>query len=264
MNEAAQQVTSKPKSTKFGDEQLLPGAYTVDFSAVQNIQIKDNDQLSTFGELYVKLKDSKIEKMPDWFSRKDKYITDKEEIELDGDWPVISTMRKLIDLTRQGISPYEVTWFYFDHDWSRDADESYSFFIVHNGKILDESTHFSSEGPRILIKKQDNDPIWHTHPYLDAAWECYWYRKFYTETVAGQLMVLRPDEPILYHYERPRRDTLRDLEFVTLVKMYRLLWVVIPLLAAIAFPFLRLYMGIIAILLTIDVLWRAWATRKME
>lgn len=34
------------------------------------------------------------------------------------------------------------------------------------------------------------------------ALELYWYRRFYTETLTGQLMVLRPDEPTLYHYER--------------------------------------------------------------
>ena len=47
-------------------------------------------------------------------------------------------------------------------------------------------------------------------------------------------MVLRPDEPILFGYERPEaRDTA---QFITLVKMYRLLLIAVPLLAAIAFP----------------------------
>lgn len=260
MNEA-QEV--KSNWTKFGREWPSPGAYTIDFSAVQNAPVKEHGQPCTFGEVYVKLKDSKIEEMPDPFSRKDKYTTDEEEIELDCEWPLVSTMRKLIELTRQGINPYEVTWFYYTHDWSRDADESYSFFMVHRGKIIDESTHFSSEEPKILKKSQDDEPIWHSHSHLDAAWEIYCYRKFYTETVTGQLMVLRPDEPTLYHFERPTRDTLQDLELVTIFKIYRLLWATIPLLVAIIFPSIKLYMAGVAILLIVDVMWRAWTTRKL-
>ncbi len=63
-------------------------------------------------------------------------------------------------------------------------------------------------------------------------------------------MVLRSDEPVLYHFERLQaHDVARDVEFVTLVKMYRLLWVVIPMLAAIAFPSVSRYMAILAIVL---------------
>jgi hypothetical protein len=49
-------------------------------------------------------------------------------------------------------------------------------------------------------------------------------------------MVLRPDEPLLYYYQRPStRDTVKDVAFVTLMKMYRLLWVAVALLVAIVF-----------------------------
>jgi hypothetical protein len=165
---------------------------------------------------------------------------------------------------RQGIDPYSVMWFYYDNDWSRDADECHVFFVVHRDKVILESCHFSSEEPLVLKREQDDDPVWHSSPFRDEAVERYWYRKFYTETVTGQLMVLRPDEPILYHYERPKsRDVVKTLQFVTLVKMYRLLWVAVALLAAIAFPSIREYMGIVAIVLMIDVLWRCWATRKV-
>ena len=84
------------------------------------------------------------------------------------------------------------------------------------------------------------------------------------ETMTGQLMVLRPDEPILYHYQRPEtRNVERQLQFVTLVKTYRLLWVAIPLLVAIAFPSLRDYMAVVAAALGFNVLWTCWATRKV-
>ncbi len=123
----------------------------------------------------------------------------------------------LIEFARQGVDPHMVKWFYYDNDWSRDADESYSFFAVHGGKIVMESCHFSSEEPLILKRKLDDDPVWHSHPRFEEAWERYWYRRFYSETVTGQLMVLRPDEPILYHHERPQaRDSMREVLFVTL------------------------------------------------
>ena len=135
-------------------------------------------------------------------------------------------MRELMELVRQEINPHSVMWFYFGHDSSRDADESYTFFVVHGDKLISESCNFSWLEPRVLKRCDlDDEPIWRSHRYFDAALDIYWYRKFYTETLTGQLMVLRPDEPILYHYDRPHgRDALREQQFVTLLKTYRLLW----------------------------------------
>lgn len=174
-------------------------------------------------------------------------------------------MHELAELLRQGIDPHDVTWFYYESDWSRDADESHTFFVVYRGKVVLEACHFSSEEPLILKRtKTDDEPIWRSHPFFDEAFETYWYRKFYTETMTGQLMVLRPDEPILYHYERPEtRNVEQQLQFVTLLKTYRLLWVAIPLLVAIAFPFLTDYMAVASGLLGINLLWTCWATRKV-
>jgi hypothetical protein len=42
-----------------------------------------------------------------------------------------------------------------------------------------------------------------------------------------------------------------------------LLWVAVALLVAIAFPAIKEIMGIVAGILLIDVLWRAWAARKV-
>jgi len=253
---------AKPELKTFGRTRLSPGRYVLDLSVVADAPLTVDGQSSTFVEGYCKLRDSKIEEPPP-FTR-GTYTTDKGKIELSGDWPLLSTMRKLIELTRQGIDPYRVMWFYYDHDWSRDADESYSFFAVCDSKVVLESCHFSSAEPLILKRETESEPVWHSHPYFDGAVERYWYRKFYTENLTGQLMVLRPDEPILYFYDRPQvRDVLQEIETVTIVKMYRLLWVAIPLLVAIAFPSIRLFMAVVAVVLTLDVLWRSWATRKV-
>jgi hypothetical protein len=263
MNAAAQQAESEPEFKKFGRDGYKPGMYSLDLSFVAEYPITVNGELSTFGELYAKLKGSQIEQ-PERFQHY-RATTDNGKLDFNCDWTVASILKKLTNHRRNGIDPYGVTWFYFGHDWSRDADESYSFFAVYQGKIVDEDCHFNAEEPLILIKKKDDDPIWHSHPLLDDAWERYWYRKFYTETVIGQLMVMRPDEPILYHFTRPLpqgHDPTRDAAYVTLVKTYHLLWAMIPLLVAIAFPFLRWYMAAVAGLLIIDVLWRAWTTRR--
>ena len=158
---------------------------------------------------------------------------------------------------QEGINPINVMWFYYDHDWSRDADESHVFFAVHDKKIVLESCHFSSEEPLILHQEKDDDPIWHSHPQFDEAVVRYWYRKFYSETMVGSLMVLRPDGPILYHYDRATsKDAARDVQFVTLIKAYRLLWIAVVLLAAIALPPIREYMFILAGVLLFDLFWR--------
>ena len=56
---------------------------------------------------------------------------------------------------------------------------------------------------------------------------------------------------------------MRDVAFVTLMKAYGRLWVAVALLVAIAFPALKDIMGIVAVVLFIEVLWRTWATRKV-
>jgi len=56
---------------------------------------------------------------------------------------------------------------------------------------------------------------------------------------------------------------MRDVAFVTLMKAYGMLWVVVALLVAIAFPALKDIMGIVAVVLFIEVPWRTWATRKL-
>jgi hypothetical protein len=173
-------------------------------------------------------------------------------------------LRKLLVIVSEGVDIDRATWFYYDKDWSCDGDASHTFFVVYDGKVVDESCHFSSEEPLILKREQHLEPIWQSHPYFDEAFERHWYRRFYTETMTGQLMVLRPDEPILYHYERPQvSDVERQLEFVTLVKMYRLLGIAIPLLMALAFPSIKEYMAIASAVLGIEFLWCCWATRKV-
>jgi hypothetical protein len=231
---------------------------------VETFPLTVDGQPSTFADIYVKLRDAKILKMPGWLmGSKATFETDAGEVTVTGEYFVIKMLIDLIDLHREGVEPHRATWFYYEHDWSCDADETYVFFVVHDGKFVREAFSCMHVYPQVLTKmKVDDKPIWHSEPYGQQAWEMYWYRKFYAETPTGQIMVLRPDEPILYHYERAAHDVKGDVQFVTLIKIYKLLWVTLPLLVAMAFPKLWPYMAVLAVILTADLLWASWATRK--
>lgn len=273
-NEASAIAQTKPELSTFGRERLAPGAYYLDLEAVAAFPLKDNGQPSTFADVYRKLTGVKILKVPDGFSLyEDTFETDAGEITVSaesgqgyssGQAFLLSVLRNLIDLHKDGIYPHGARWFYYGHDWSCDGDEIFLFFLVHDGKIVRERFSFMHCDPRVLTKyKVDDKPIWRSEPYENEAWETYCYRKFYMETLAGQLMVLRPDEPILYNYNRAASDVTRDVEFVTRIKIYRFLWVAVPLLAAIAFPELKPYMAVVAAASLVDLLWRCWVTRKI-
>jgi hypothetical protein len=265
MAEATKVADVKAKFVKFGRERFSSGMYSLHWENIKGIPLKLNGEASTLDALFAKFAHSKIKDEPDTSSLwQAKYVTDAGDLDIEADWTILATVSQLAGLFKRGINPVNVMWFYYDKDWSKDGDQSHTFFAVHDKKIVSERCHFSSEEPLILIQEKDDDPIWHSHPEFDEAVVRYWYRKFYSDTMVGSLMVLRPDEPILYYYDRATsKDTVRDVLFVTLVKAYRLLWIAVVLLAAIAVPPIKEYMFILAGVLLIDLFWRIWATRKI-
>jgi hypothetical protein len=265
MAEAATTPDIKVEFAKFGRERFSPGMYSLHWENIRGIPLKLNGEPSTLDAVFVKFAHSTIKDEPDTSSLyRAKYVTDAGDLEIEADWTILATVSQLSDLFKRGINPLNVMWFYYDKDWSKDGDQSHTFFAVHDNKIVSERCHFSSEEPLLLMQEKDNDPIWHSHPEFDEATVRYWYRQFYSETMVGSLMVLRPDEPILYHYDRATsKDLVKDVQFVTLIKAYRLLWIAIVLLAAIALPPIREYMFILAGALLFDLFWRIWATRKV-
>jgi hypothetical protein len=260
-----------PEIETFGREHFKAGAYYLELGQLANNPLIMNGQPSTFMEVLRLLLGAKVKDLPTGLGfGRDEYITEKgilvvSEPKQGGHSWSLQILKKLMELAQTGADIQEATWYYYANDWSRDADEMHIFFVTYQNKIVLEHMGFTQSVPLILKKAEpDEEPVWHSQPHFDEAVEVYWYRKFYNEAFTGQLMVLRPDQPILYHYERPRaRDVMRDVEFVTLSKTYRLLWVAVPFLAAIAFPAISVYMAIVAIALTIDLLWRCWVTRKI-
>ena len=193
---------------------------------------------------------------------------DNERLEFGGPSFNCQILREVLQLRKDGVNPFSARWFWYDSDsCTEDPIEHYAFFVVHDDKIVCEQVTFSDHhengfDPDIFKTDEETDFIWSNDLNWSEAWTRYWYRKFYNETRTGQLMVLRPDEPPLYHYQRTQtNNSVPEAQPVALLRTYRLLWVALPLLAAIAFPSIKNYMGIAAIALGFDFLLVCWQTR---
>lgn len=122
----------------------------------------------------------------------------------------VHLLEALLRLGKAGTNPFEASLFFYDSDSStHDPADDYDFFVVCNDTIVQERVRFS-DSPRdafdhtVLSAPAGDDPFSFRENDKSEAWVRFWYRKFYTETRTGQLMVLRPDEPQLYFYPEGR------------------------------------------------------------
>ena len=155
-----------------------------------------------------------------------------------------SLLAELIRFGKEEISPFDSAWFWYDDDSCRnDPHEMYSFFVVYRDRIVRESVSFSDYhgsgfDPDIFQSSKASDSIWFNDQAWQGATTRYWYRKFYTETRTGQLMLLRDDNPKIYDYQtRPGADMTALFQNVpTLLNKIRiLLWVLIVMGAVVIF-----------------------------
>lgn len=260
----------------FGTDRLLPRAYRLDLSQVGPCQVELNGERLSFVEALRRLQNERVKAINRMVGVKREFTAengtrfvlsvppvDDEPTYPMREYGLLHVLTDLVDLAANGVDIDRATWFYYDLDWSQDADVSHSFFVFHNEKVVDERCVNPSWNPVFLKMRKEDEPIWHSQAYFDEAFERYCYRKFYSETITGQLMVLRPDEPILYNFERQQPDVLPAVTFVTLRKIYYILWVTIVLMAGIAFPSLGIYTAIAAIILIANLLLFSWTTRKV-
>ncbi len=150
----------------------------------------------------------------------------------------------ILKLRSEGIEPFHSEWYFFDHDSCRDGPhESYAFFVVFGDKIVRERVAFSdyhSSGfdPDVFKSNDHSNETWCN----DFAWTqarvrlC--YKRFYSETQIGQLMLLRDDSPEIFDARRsiasPEHLLLADL-FTLVRKIHVSLWVLIALTGLILF-----------------------------
>ncbi len=260
-------VGAKETAPTFGTSSLEPGMYTLS-PKVGGLQLRVDGKDCLFGNAWDRLSHSNIKEIEHHsILDGDVYVTEAGKVQISGEGTVglgtCDLLRNLLELHSKGVDPFAARW--FPYDWSHYEDVVvHGFFVLYDGKIVEEEFTFPSYSPLTLERPAlYKDPEIHNRRYRDGAWECYWYRKFYTETVAGQMMVLRSDKPSLYCFERPMRDLTSDVTFAVLTKLYYLLWVFVPILGAIAFPSLRIGMAIAAVILL--GLWAlvCWRLRKI-
>jgi len=255
-----------------------PVAYCFNPPAGLPLTVREDseEKQSTLGEVLDSVREQQLKEVDRGFGGSITITTATNTFRISGPSFNVDVLRTVLDLEKDKISVYSSRWYFYDHDHvTDDMHESYSFFIVHADAIVREHAAFSAysnNGFDATIFKPAYDtaeqPIWRNEPEWAAASDQYWYRKFYTETTTGHLMLLRPDDPTLFHYEKPQHvkpiQNQRELfNAVTLVKIYQLLWVLVPLLVGLAFPVTHDLMMWVALLLGIRVLWTEWATRKI-
>lgn len=115
----------------------------------------------------------------------------------------------LLSLRSRDVDPFGVVWFSYDSDHvTDDTHASYAFFVVSGEAMIEESVKFpdysSSAFEPGVFDPPDSEPTWRNGYYWPEAYARYWYRRFYTESLTGKLLVLRPDEPPLYYYPEGR------------------------------------------------------------
>jgi hypothetical protein len=251
----------------FGTSSPEPGMYRLSHSVLE-LPLKMDGEECLFDSAWERLSRSDIKEVEQHsFLDGDVYTTGAGKVQIaDAGTEGMGTrdlLRNLLELHGKGVDPFAATW--FPYDWSHYEDVVvHGFFVLHDGKIVDEEFTFPSYAPFVLERPAlYKDREIHNRRFRDEAWERYWYRKFYTETMAGQLTVLRCDEPSLHYFQRPTRDLTPDVTLAILTKLYYLLWVVIPVLGAIAFPSLRLVMAIVAVVLLGIWALVCWRLRKV-
>jgi hypothetical protein len=235
----------------FGISRPDPGMYRLSLE-VGGLPLKMDGKECRFGDAWDRLSHSDVQDVERGSIRSgDVYVTVGGRVQITGVGGITGEgtrglLRDLLELHGKGVDPFSARW--FPYSWSHYEDVVvHGFFVLYGAKIVDEEFTFPSYSPLVLERPTlYRDPEVHKRQYSDEAFECYWYRRFYTETMIGQMMVLRSDEPLLYCFERPTRDLTPDVTLAVLTKLYYLLWVFIPILGAIAFPSLRSAMAIAA------------------
>jgi hypothetical protein len=155
-----------------------------------------------------------------------------------------------VEIDRQcGVAPFYSILFYYDEDYVvDDFHEAFSFFVVNDDRIvLDRvtvtQTYDNGFDPMVFEPAYGSGPhTWRNTSAVERAQVRWWYRRFYEETDAGRLTLLRDDvdiygytpesrqlEQIASRVEILARDTARLRQFAAgvlalLVLIAILLW----------------------------------------
>jgi hypothetical protein len=203
-------VKTKGAGTDTGDakverSRLAPGMYRLSPDTLEGFKLKVEGEKCNLGAALDRLHGAKPEEQDVREFEGDIYIAGANEVKVEGDSHELRILSELLELTCKGVKPRYATWFLFSRNFDSDT-----FFVHYGGKIVDEHYYFYSELPQIfsegcIIDNAHSDSQWFEVSCpdgTDEAFARYWYRRFYTETLTGQLMVLNPKEPPIYYYSR--------------------------------------------------------------
>lgn len=250
-----------------------PVRYSLSLEKLESLRLverRDGQEIpTTVAEIYTQVRDRTIREIGvpilDLILR-----TDSGDVVIKGSSFGMNVLAEMLKLKEQGVNPWGALWFWYDSDdCLEDPQTNYAFFVVSDDRIVRERVCFSdyigSEfDPSVFTTYARDDPTWGDELSWDEALDAYWYREFYKNTRTGQLMVLRPDKPTLFYYQRSQdRDFSGELLLATAIRTHHLLWVAVALLAAIAFAPIRGLMAIVAGILALDFLWVLWRTRNL-
>lgn len=186
-----------------------PYSYSLDFGKIEKLSLTDSKtgKQITIGQILAAFQDETV-KVDDRTLELSLKSTTKELV-LKGPTFYLELLKIFYRLKDQNLSPFDVSWFYYDSDSAMTEPQTrYSFFWVAQNRIVEEEVCLfdslqSGFDPRVLATSAHDKPFFH---FDEKAWERasdkYWYRKFYEETRMGQLMLLRPDDPELFYYRK--------------------------------------------------------------
>jgi len=197
-------------------EGFRPTAYSLDVNRVCALPLERVAEASTgqhqtipvtVGEVYRSLAEQvvRVESIPPIL-----VATAKTEVVFDGPHFNCHLLQVLLDLRKDGFDGFCAKWYWYESDSLTDeVGHSYRFFVVDKDRIVRESVSFtdaqgSGFNPSVFTRSEVSPPRSVRYGEWEKADTRFWYRKFYQETRMGQLMMLRNDEPELYHYGEGR------------------------------------------------------------
>jgi len=220
-----------------------PGVYYLDMKVLDfPLTRKVNGNVETpctIGSIYESLKDKQI--TPESFGGGTSSITELtttggEQLVVGGEYFYRQILEEMLQLREEKVNPFQARWYWYQKTICLvDPDNSYSFFVVFGNKIVRERVTFfeSIQGafdPLVFQGADDSPPTWSDEKSRQEAMTKYWYRKFYSDTFTGKLLVLGSDSELFY-YERNGSDVLGALGIIirSLNTVRILLWVLVTL-----------------------------------
>jgi len=167
----------------------------------------DQKSESTVFEVIRALPEGEAFKVHVSFSGYTDLVVGNNKVSFTGPGFAMDVLNALLDIRQRGFDLSKTGWYWYYRDsMEQEPQQSYSFFAVCGDQIVNECVtfgdyHGSGFDPNVFERSRSEDVLWSGEHSFEEADAALWYRKFYTETRTGQLMVHTPDAPLHYYPE---------------------------------------------------------------